>query len=478
MKFKHTTPKNYVHMEMNSGKNERKLWRLLWLAVFLFQVSLLGCQKSYNMQYPPVQPPVVNATPNLQLVTDGLVAPVTVAAPADGSKRIFIVDEIGKIWIIASDGTKVATPFLDITSKMVSLQTGYDERGLLGLAFHPDYKTNGKFYLFYTAPPRPGGPQAGASWNSLTRISEFTVNASNSNLGDLASEKIILESDHPQLNHNGGTIAFGPDGFLYISIGDGGASDDNAAGHVSDWYSVNVGGNGQDNYHNLMGNILRIDVNSGSPYSIPPDNPFVGTAARPEIYAFGFRNPYRFSFDMGGTKQLFVGDAGQSLNEEIDLVVKGGNYGWNVKEGTACFNTDNDLVERGSCPNTDSAGNPLIDPIIQLKNHANPSGGGLATVIVGGHVYRGTALTQLAGQYIFGIFSQDGGANAKIYSATPASSGMWSYSAISLKDFPDNLGQYLKGFGQDQSGEIYLTTSAEQGLAAVTGKVYKLVAAP
>ena len=473
-----STAKNYGHTEINSGRKGGKLLRLLGLSVFLFLVVIFGCQKDYNMQYPPPVPPIANATPNLQLITDGLVAPVTVVEPSDNSKRVFIVDEVGKIWIIASDGTKMATPFVDISSKMVSLQTGYDERGLLGLSFHPNYKTNGKFYLFYTAPPRAGGPQAGASWNNLTRISEFKVSASNSNLGDLSSERIILESDHPQLNHNGGTIAFGPDGFLYISIGDGGASDDNAPGHVTDWYSANAGGNGQDNYHNLMGNILRIDINSGSPYGIPSDNPFVGTAAKPEIYAFGFRNPYRFSFDMGGTKQLFVGDAGQSLNEEIDLVTKGGNYGWNVKEGTACFNTDNDLVERSSCPSTDSAGNPLIDPIIQLKNHANPSGGGLATVIVGGNVYRGAALTQLVGQYIFGIFSQDGGANAKIYSATAATSGMWSYSAISLKDFPDNLGQYLKGFGQDQSGEIYLTTSAEQGLAAVTGKVYKLVAAP
>ena len=138
------------------------------------------------------------------------------------------------------------------------------------------------------------------------------------------------------LNHNGGDLHFGPDGFLYIAIGDGGNSDDVGNGHVPDWYTVNAGGNGQDNYANLQGNILRIDVN-GSPYSVPPDNPFVGTAARPEIYAFGFRNPFRFSFDMGGTHQLLVGDVGQSLYEEIDLVTKGGNYGWNVKEGTALF---------------------------------------------------------------------------------------------------------------------------------------------
>ncbi|MEJ0082713.1 MAG: PQQ-dependent sugar dehydrogenase [Puia sp.] len=272
-------------------------------------------------------------TPGLQLVTDSMVAPVVVAEPPDGSKRLFVVDEIGKIWIIGSDGKKLANPFIDITSKMVTLSPSYDERGLLGLAFHPDFKTNGKFYLFYTAPPKPGMPvpgPAGSGWNNTTTISEFKVSAADANQADISSERILLQDNHPYLNHNAGTLAFGADGFLYISIGDGGNADDVGNGHVPDWYTVNAGGNGQDNYANLMGNILRIDVN-GSPYNIPPDNPFVGTAAKPEIYAFGFRNPFRFSFDMGGSHQLIVGDEGQSLYEEIDLVTKGGNYGWNVK---------------------------------------------------------------------------------------------------------------------------------------------------
>jgi hypothetical protein len=384
------------------------------------------------------------------------------------------VDQVGKIWIVYPDSTKPSTTFIDISSKMVALQTGYDERGLLGLAFHPNYKTNGKFYLFYTAPPRAGGPGPGVGWDNLTRISEFKVSTSDPNSADINSERVIIEGDHPQLNHNGGTIAFGPDGFLYISIGDGGGGDDDGIGHVSDWYAVNAGGNGQDNYHNLMGNILRIDVNNGNPYAIPADNPFVGSLALPEIYAFGFRNPYRFSFDMGGNHQLIVGDAGQSLYEEIDLVNKGGNYGWNVKEGKICFNTDDDKTPRNSCPTTDSAGNPLIDPVIQLPNASNPAGG-IATVIIGGNVYRGNSISSLQGKYIFGSFSQDGGANAKLYSATVSTAASWSYEAVNLKNFPDNLGQYLKGFGQDLSGEIYLTTSSQMGLAGTTGKVYKLV---
>ncbi|MBS1663460.1 MAG: PQQ-dependent sugar dehydrogenase [Bacteroidetes bacterium] len=431
---------------------------------------IAACKKDHNNN-----PPNNNTTPDLQQVTDGLISPVALVEPPDGSKRLFIVDQAGKIWIVQSDGTRSATPFIDLSSKIVALNPGYDERGLLGLAFHPDFKTNGKFYLFYTAPPRAGGPQPGASWSSLTRISQFTA-AGGANTADPATEKVILEADHPQSNHNGGTIAFGPDGFLYISIGDGGNADDIGPGHVTDWYGTNAGGNGQDLYANLLGNILRIDVNSGSPYSIPADNPFVASStAQKEIYAYGFRNPYRFSFDMGGSHQLFAGDAGQSLYEEIDLVTKGGNYGWNVREGAHCFSTDNDKQERTSCPTTDSAGKPLIDPIIELVNAANPKGGGVAVTIVGGNVYRGTQLPSYQGRYIFGIFSQDGKTNAKLYVADAANSGMWPYTELKPKSFPTDLGMYVKSIGQDQSGEIYVMTSMQQGPSGATGKVYKLI---
>ncbi|WP_431215823.1 PQQ-dependent sugar dehydrogenase [Puia sp. P3] len=357
-----------------------------------------------------------------------------------------------------------------------NLNANYDERGLLGLAFHPDFKSNGKFYLFYSAPPHAGGPKPGTPRDNTVRISQFTATAG-ANTADPSTEKVILEVDHPQSNHNGGTIAFGPDGFLYVSIGDGGGADDDGVGHAADWYKTNAGGNGQDIYANLLGNILRIDVNSGEPYSIPGDNPFVGGPAKQEIYAYGFRNPYRFSFDMGGNHQLFVGDAGQSLYEEIDLVTKGGNYGWNVKEGSHCFDTDSDLLERASCPSVDSAGKPLIDPIIELVNTANPKGGGVAITIVGGNVYRGGLLPSYNGRYIFGIFSQDGKPNAKLYVADGGASGAWSNSVLSLKSYPTDLGQFVKSIGQDQSGEIYVLTSGRAGPQGATGKVYKLIAA-
>ena len=446
-----------------------------WLQMSLllvFAFILNGCKKDHPTATPPS-----NKQPALQLITDGLISPVALAEPADGSKRLFIADELGKIWVIGGDGAKLTTPFIDISSKMVTLSPDYDERGLLGIAFSPDYKTNGKFYLFYTAPPRAGSPvpgDPGSTWNNLTRISEFTVSAADPNVADINSERILVEDDHPYLNHNGGTLAFGPDGFLYISIGDGGNSDDVGNGHVPDWYAPNVGGNGQDIYANLMGNILRIDVN-GSPYNIPADNPFVGTSAKQEIYAYGFRNPFRFSFDMAGTHQLIVGDEGQSLYEELDDVKKGGNYGWNVKEGTHCFNTDNDLTERASCPIVDSAGQPLIDPVLELVNTSNPAGGGIGIAIIGGFVYRGTALPDWEGKYIFGMLSVDGSATGKVFEADMTSTGMWTYSGVNFDSLTSNLGTYLKSFGQDQSGEIYLLTSDQIGPQGASGKVYKII---
>src|SRR5688572_13414113 len=176
--------------------------------------------------------------------------------------------------------------------------------------------------------------------------------------------------DDPQSNHNGGTIAFGADGYLYIAIGDGGSANDVAPGHVNDWYAVNAGGNGQDIEANLFGDVLRLNVDGAAPYTIPADNPFVGKPGMDEIWAYGFRNPFRFSFDMGGSRQLYLGDAGQVLYEEINVVNKGGNYGWNVKEGRICFNAANNDTALGTCPAVDNFNNPLIDPVIVLDNAA------------------------------------------------------------------------------------------------------------
>lgn len=426
---------------------------------------------------------------DLKLVADNLVSPLTLLEPPDGTHRLFVVDQVGQVWILDANGQRLSQPFIDVRSNMVTLQPGYDERGLLGLAFHPDYKSNGRFYLFYTAPPPAGGPATDAgntglpkTWNNTTRISEFRVSASDPNRADLSSERIILEEPHPQSNHNGGTIAFGPDGYLYISIGDGGNKNDLGPGHVEDWYPVNAGGNGQDVEQNLMGNVLRIDVNGTSEdgnYGIPADNPFVGRAGRDEVYAFGFRNPYRFSFDMGGDQWLFLSDAGQNLYEEIDVVHKGGNYGWNVKEATHCFNADSELLELSNCPDRDPAGNPLIDPVIELKNLSNPSGG-QTLVVVGGNVYRGKDIPGLQGRYVFGSLSAKGDSpEGQVFVSTPRNgSGLWSFEQLHLVSYPGHIGHWLKGFGQDQRGEVYVLASQMLGPAGNTGKVFKLVATP
>ncbi|GEO05909.1 glucose dehydrogenase [Adhaeribacter aerolatus] len=462
-----------------------RLFSTVGLALLLSTLLLQSCQEEIKEAAPTdsqtseeLSVAHFNMKPvDLAPIATNLVSPLGVEEAPDGSNRLFILDQIGKIWIVNAADNQLTTPFLDVTSKMVTLNPRYDERGLLGFTFHPDFKNNGRFFIYYTLPPRPGGPTPTTTWNNLSRISEFRVSAGNPNVADLSTEKVILELDDPQSNHNGGTIAFGPDGYLYIAIGDGGGANDVDPGHVEDWYPVNKGGNGQDIEANLFGNILRLDVNSGAPYRIPADNPFVGKTGRDEIWAYGFRNPFRFSFDMSGSRRMFAGDAGQLLFEEIDVVEKGQNYGWNVKEGTSCFNAADPLKPLASCPSVDVYGRRLINPVIQVNNYRNPVNG-RATTIIGGNVYRGNDIPGFQGKYIFGTFSQNPGTpDAELFISQPSGPGLWDYREINLVNRPDDLGYYLKGFGQDLEGEIYLTVSELSGPTGNTGKVFKLVLA-
>lgn len=422
---------------------------------------------------PPGNTPAAEGEVHVELVSEGFWSPVALATPPDESNRLFVVDQIGVIRIV-TDGTLMDIPFLDVRDRMVTLNSGYDERGLLGLAFHPDYDDNGKFYIYYSAPLREGAP---ADWNHTARLSEFTITDFNN--ADADSERIIMEIDQPQGNHNGGTVRFGPDGYLYLSLGDGGAADDVAVGHVGDWYEANEGGNAQNINANLLGKIIRIDVNSsggGNAYTVPSDNPFVNhEGAQPEIYAFGFRNPYRFSWDMGGTHQMFVGDAGQNLYEEVSLVEIGGNYGWNVREGRHCFSTANPDVVASTCPREGSRSEQLIDPIIEYSHEE----GGL--VVVGGYIYRGSAMPEMDGQYIFGNWSDDFGEPlGSLYVATrPQSGHVWQWSELTIGNMPNGeLGEYILSFGQDSGGEVYILTTDSAGPgAAQSGKLFKIVPA-
>ena len=393
----------------------------------------------------------------LDLVVEGLASPVAVMESPDNSDRLFIVDQSGQIYI-HQNGSLGTQPFLDISDKVIPREEPQDERGLLGLAFHPDFENNGRFFVFYSGPLGPRGP---VGWDHTNHIAEFSVTPG-ADQANAASERILLSIDHPQGNHNAGMIAFGPDGYLYISVGDGGGANDTDDGHVE-------GGNGQDITQNLLGSILRISVDDTEEYGIPADNPFVGIDGFDEIYAFGLRNPYRFSFDPEGN--VIAADAGQELYEEIDLIEKGGNYGWNIKEGTHCFDANNPATSPASCAAQDAYGNPLKDPVIEFKNSRSFSDG-LGNVSIGGYVYEGDDETDLNGKYIFGVLSQSSDGMSGAVFAADRSGTTWNYEKLSITNKTGNeLDEFVLGFGKDNEGEVYVLTN---GATENSGKVYKI----
>jgi glucose/arabinose dehydrogenase/plastocyanin len=419
----------------------------------------------------------------LELVAEGFTSPVALVAPPDDSGRLFVVDQIGVIYLLDENGERQETPFLDLRDRIVELTPDFDERGTLGLAFHPQFASNGRFYVFYTAPLREGAP---AEWNNTATISEFTVSADDPNSGDAASERVLLQIDKPQWNHNAGQITFGPDGYLYIPIGDGGGANDNELGHVEDWYEANQGGNGQDISDNLLGSILRIDVDNegdgSAAYAIPADNPFAAGGAGegqglPEIWAYGFRNPFRIAFDPGGDNGLYVGDAGQDLWEEVDLVTAGGNYGWNVREGAHCFSTADPATSLAECPTEGALGEPLIDPIIEYQNGNAP--GGIGLVVIGGAIYRGGALSELEGQYIFADWSTSFAVgDGTLFAAEPAATEgeMWPMRELRIANSENGrINAFILSFGQDADGELYVLATSSAGPTGETGRIYRIV---
>ena len=395
----------------------------------------------------------------LKLLAEGFAAPMEFVSSHDGTGRMFVVDQTGLVKIITSDGKQIEEPFLDIRDRMVDISPNYDERGLLGLAFHPDFARNGRLFVFYSAPLRFAAPEG---WSCTNHLSEFTVSKEDQNKANISSERVLLQVDKPQMNHNGGTIAFGLDGYLYLPLGDGGGANDVDVGHAPE-------GNGQ-NTSILLGKILRIDVNNASAaYGIPADNPFVGVAGfRPEIWAFGFRNPWRISFDDEG--RLFVSDAGQNLWEEVDVVNKGGNYGWNIREGTHCFDPKHPNKSPASCPDKGRRDEPLRGPIIEYGHDGR-------TVVVGGYIYRGKALPELDGSYIFADWSSGfARGDGTLLVARPSQSGLWNVEEIRVADNPDGrVNAFIRSLGQDDNGELYLITSENAGPKGETGKIYKII---
>jgi glucose/arabinose dehydrogenase len=336
----------------------------------------------------------------LTTVVSGLSTPLDLQRPP-GDNRFFVVEQRGTIRII-ENGALQAGNFLDIQSL-----TNFDgaEQGLLGLTFHPNYSTNRLFYVNYTTD----------SGGRHTVIAEFQTLAGNPNQADPASERILLTVSQPFTNHKGGQLAFGPDHLLYLGLGDGGSGGD----PLNNGQTLTV----------LLGKILRIGVDPpfspGLQYAIPPDNPFVGGAGLPEIWAYGLRNPWRFSFERGGTR-LFCGDVGQDSFEEVDLITKGGNFGWHVMEGAHCFNP--------------SSGCDMSNKILPIAEYSHSEG----IAIIGGYVYKGSAISSLANAYIFADLT------GKIWSLTEGPSNVWTRTLLL------STGRTISSFGQDAAGEVYV----------------------
>jgi glucose/arabinose dehydrogenase len=348
----------------------------------------------------------------LETIAQDLDDPVFVGNAGDGSGRLFFVEQSGRI-VIFRDGAVLAEPFLDISSRV----TSGGERGLLGVAFHPSYSSNGRFFVNYTQ---------SSSGQLKTLIAEYQRSATEPDRADISSERVLLEIDQPFNNHNGGMLAFGPDGYLYISVGDGGAAGDPQ-------------NNGQS-LSTLLGKILRIDVDQSMPYSIPVDNPFVGIeGARDEIWAYGLRNVWRFSFDEASGR-LFAGDVGQADWEEVDLITRGGNFGWNRMEGNHCYPPGT-----VSCDTTG-----LILPIAEFDHSLGQS-------VTGGYVYRGGQNSPLLGSYIFGDY-----VSGRVWSLTERGDGSWVRQEILRTDYS------ISSFGQGEDNELYLVDYSG-------GQVFKMV---
>lgn len=398
----------------------------------------------------------------LEAVADGLTAPMMLVSPPDGTKRRFIVEQIGVIRILTPDGKLLDEPFLNIRHKIAPLFADFDEEGLYSLAFHPDYKSNGKFYVAYAGPIRGEAAYDKHFWYAHTNyVAEYRVSKDNPNKADGQSERIVMANEWPQFNHNGHWMDFGRDGYLYISMGDGGYANDWGIGHNV------VTGNGQD-LGILKGKVLRIDVNKGSPYAIPKDNPFVGKSdALGEIWAYGFRNPWRCAFDRGGNHELFCADVGQNSFEEVDIVKKGGNYGWRVMEGTHCFDYVNPNKHLASCNN---AG--MTPPIIEYNN-CNVTENCKGLSIIGGYVYRGKHKAW-DGMYFFGDWSKSFAIrDGRLYVASNKG-GKWQMEDIKVTNMP-KFNSYVLGFGEDADGELYVMATDTRGPVGGLDRIYKIV---
>ncbi|KPP77167.1 hypothetical protein Z043_103426 [Scleropages formosus] len=363
----------------------------------------------------------------LQEVANGLRNPVAMVHADDGTRRFFVAEQLGYVWVYLPNGSRVDQPFLNLTKAVLTSRWAGDERGFLCLALHPRFTVTRKAYVYYSVSVKR---------EERIRISEFTLSSTDMNMLDHSSERILLEVVEPASNHNGGQLLFGYDGYLYIFIGDGGKAGD----------PFGKFGNSQ-NKSTLLGKVLRIDVdnNDGRPYSVPLDNPFVGEKeSRPEIYAYGVRNMWRCSIDRGdpvtgqGRGRMICGDVGQNKFEEVDLIIKGGNYGWRAKEGFSCY-------DKKLCLNSS------LDDILPIFAYPHK----LGKSVTGGYIYRGCEMPNLNGIYIFGDFMSGRLMSLKENLTTRK----WMYNEICMGkgqtcNFPKLINSYHKyiiSFAEDEA---------------------------
>lgn len=417
----------------------------------------------------------------LRLLAEGLTAPIDLVEAPDGSGRLFVLEQQGVVRVIDAEGGLMAEPFLDLSHRLLPLDEGFEERGLLGFALHPDFALTGRLFVSYSAPLRAGAPEG---WNYTRRIAELTVSVEDPNRVDPLSERALLEVDWPSRKHNGGGLAFGPDGLLYIGLGDGGGA--HGVGTEVLWSAFDVPETqlhwdrlAQDT-ESLYGSILRIDVDRGFPgYAIPPTNPFVGKPGRDEIYAWGFRNPYRIAFDAAGSGDFVVTATAETLWESLYLVQAPGNYGWPVFEGRHCIDR---LKPRAApvsaCPRADALGYPFQMPVVDYANmqvmHPETAVDvpGVGTAVVAGRVYRGSAFPDLVGKLVFADWSADfRQPSGQLFVATPAPAvgAPWPFEKLL------EVESRIVSLAEDSTGEIYVLTNEELGPFGTTGKVFELV---
>ncbi len=472
------------------NKLSRCLMNFFFLLLISLNFSLPGSATAAELENPIPGSIEPGAMIKLELVASGLVAPNWATAAPGDDDRLFVADQTGILWVIELESGEMSV-FADLSALLVPLGVAgpgtFDERGFIGLAFHPHYQDNGLLYT-YTSQPVDGEPDfpvpLGAPANNHAVISEWHVPdpGDAASVVDPASQRVVMRIADPQFNHNGGALNFGKDMQLYIAMGDGGAADDQGPGH-------SPVGNGQDR-SNLFGKILRIDpLGDNAPngqYGIPADNPFVPGGPQAvggeagcadgvcdEIYAYGFRNPFRFSFD-SASGDMYVADVGQNDIEELDVVKAGGNYGWPVKEGSFCFDANG--TDRGFVTDDKPCANEppmLMDPVAEYDHDEGIS-------IIGGFVYRGNHVPELMNRYVFGDYNRNfGGNNGRLFYLDKRNIVRGHHakqSSISeLRVYgQDGLGMSLLGFGTDAMGEIYVLANMTGVPSGETGVVMRI----